>query len=256
VSRVLRAASAFFILCVCGNAVARPDDFFGLEHNHFRLPDWSIGSELFQDTSPIKGSFSFQGGLLQTTQLNAANASTGASFHGVYGARQLFLDFGYDYHLFHALGPVSLRGGLGFMFDSGSGLIRNEDNTGYDSVRLSGYNFFSIPISVGASYMFNSGAHWQVLYPYATAMISYFPFFELRKDGGGFHGGGNLHTQFGAGLRFLLDWINPKGAYLLDKYRGINNIYLQVEYRRLVSLTASNFDFSGNLFLAGFAFDM
>jgi len=208
---------------------------------------------IYEVSSPIESSTTLMFGISKPTQVGASSAA--GNYSQVYGSSSMFIDFAMEFHMLDLLGPLSIRGGISILFDKGDGTLIAPDGTVQGTTSLENFYFFGFPLAAGANYMFYF-SRYQYVYPYAHADLVYLPFFEVRSDGKKFHYGGNFNIQFAAGVRILIDWAEPKPAFRLDRDFGVNNTYIQIEYRRFQSITAKTMKFDANIFLFGVSFDI
>ncbi|MGA1875570.1 MAG: hypothetical protein ACMUIA_08170 [bacterium] len=138
--------------------------------------------------------------------------------------------------------------GLGGTYFKGSAL--NADNTpNIDTVRLT-----IIPTYIQLSYFLRFGPD-QKLVPYAGAGLDAWGYQEKKEEDTtrGFKYG----YHYLAGLRFLLDWLDPQAATRLSRDEGFVNTYLVIEARsaHINNFRNSKLDLSGIIYRVGISLE-
>lgn len=167
---------------------------------------------------------------------------------------------GYELHVGFEWLPIRKYGKLGFGISSGFFVAPNvplsvNPATGETQVAT----LYVIPISAYFSYRFDyKDPGKQVLVPFLKAgpnlsLVIQRSYFQYAKGGIATYTG----LEYGGGLEFCLNWLEPSAAAALDRSTGIAATYIVFEYMRssAIGLTASSPDLSGYQFRLGFRFE-
>jgi hypothetical protein len=155
----------------------------------------------------------------------------------------------YEWQLNHlAVGKLGLKLGSGFYIAQGNGHFVG--NTNADKTPLEVFTFALIPINIGPVYRLQWYDH-QLFVPYVEGGGTLFGFTELRDDNKGPKFGGSVGAYAAGGVAFNLTYFDALSRIQLDREYSINNIFLTVEFREVISLM-TRYDFTGNLINAGF----
>lgn len=210
------------------------------------------------EPSPQNSAASFRVGTFDGPYLQ--NPINGTTFTEVYGEETkiaLFLD--YEWQFFKKLGKLGIKAGSGIMYAQGAGIFGaqtyyNDGTSIQDAIEANEtYNLFVFPNNIALIYRMQL---WdkQWLVPFAEIGLDYLALIEYRDDGEETNFGGAPHFHFALGGSFLLNALSRDIGLTVDKEYGINAMWLTAEYRRLELITG-DFDFSDDVFSAGFMFE-
>jgi hypothetical protein len=148
---------------------------------------------------------------------------------------------------------LSFKAGAGIAYARGNGQFVGENSVNEGQISSEKYTFMMIPISAGVVYKFKY-INDQLFIPFATGSLDYNLATEFRSGFEAFKYAGILGAHFGGGVLLNLGWLERSAALELDKEFGINNTYLSIEARQVVSFEDEN-DINGFMFLAGLSFE-
>ncbi len=162
--------------------------------------------------------------------------------------------------VWQAVGQVDV--GLGVGFSQAVGKARFND--GRPAPDTTVFNW--LPIEVTASYRFDTMAHrWGIPFvPFVRVGLDYTVWWILdgtgavaATDDGELAQGGQFGLRYGAGLMFLLDFLDPRLATDFQRSSGVDNSYLYFEFMRLQldGLGSPAFDLSDTTWSAGLAIE-
>lgn len=204
------------------------------------------GSYLYKATrSDRSGAFSLGFGTITPPLIENELGFIYSDFYGEGDLPSVFFD--YEWILTQTAGLLSFGVGTGLSMSKGNGrFITGEE-------ALEEYQLFILPNQIYLTYRLQ---FWdqQWLVPFVRA--SYFPIglAELRED----ESLPNLAIAHaiggGGGIKINLNYFDSVSLYELDADYGINNLWLDIEYRNLTGLDEI-VDFSSEMVHAGFAFD-
>jgi hypothetical protein len=96
--------------------------------------------------------------------------------------------------------------------------------------------------------------HRQFIAPYVSAGLMPMVLSEWRDDNKKFAFVGAPAMQATAGVKLNISRLSKSSAFTLDSEYGINDLWLDIEYRKLIGLS-NKYDMSSQLISAGFGFD-
>lgn len=203
------------------------------------------------EESPQKNAASFRLGQIQFQKLQ--NEDTGNYFEDFYTPKNLMILIDYEWQKKNqSLGRFALKVGSGFLFSKGTGEFESSENQ--DLNPLEEFLFFMAPNNISAIYKLQLFDH-QLFVPYIETGLDAFTFIELRSDTFVPKLGASLGYHAAVGLNINLGSKNSWASINLDREYGINELYLNIEYRQYFNLN-SPFNFSGEIISVGFAFDI
>ena len=183
-------------------------------------------------------------------------------FETIYGGSPVLLGMGeLDYQFWRGVGSLAVGFSSGYALDNGTAIAGNGTKPG-DTTR-----FNVVPLQLSAVYRFDWLAHrFSIPFvAFAKAGVDYWVWWfrgasgEIPKAAGTRGRGGNFGWHVGAGVQFLLDWIDPKSARAFDIEMGVNHSYVFFEYQyaRIDNFGSSRaLRIGDELFLVGLAFEM
>ena len=115
------------------------------------------------------------------------------------------------------------------------------------------YTLWFLPMGVGVTYRLKFIPN-QILLPYISAFLNYNLLLEYRESFEAFKYLGIFGSHFSGGISINLGWFERLSALQLDQDFGINNVYLTLEGRQVVSFEKNN-DITGFVFLGGLSFE-
>ncbi len=172
-----------------------------------------------------------------------------------------------DVRLWDRFGSLSVGLGYGWFTKEGKGLERSTGKASTDATTLK-----ILPLSLDLTYRLDPLAHKAGIpfVPYAKIGAMYAIWWMLNGSGDyatyttasgskleALGGTGGWHAA--AGLRFLMDVLEPSAARSFDIEMGVNHSYLYVEYDRRVLNdfgSSKSIDLSDGVFSFGLAFDL
>lgn len=175
------------------------------------------------------------------------NPTTGVYFKDLYdggGAPVIFID--YNWRLFSSAGTLLLSVGSGIFAANGHGQFENQVGLKPREV----FSFFIFPNNAALTWR---AQFWdkQWIVPYGTGGVDPMTFAELRDDGKSPKLGAALAAHFAGGASFNISALDRRSLLDLDREYGINGLWLNVEFRQVVSLS-SKYDLSAQVVSGGF----
>jgi hypothetical protein len=181
--------------------------------------------------------------------VNLANPdNTDITFNTIYDETSYpMVLYDYERQFAQRFGKLGWKIGAGFYFAQGRGQFEVPNSGGEEPKEK--YSLFVFPISVGAIYRFQYFKN-QWLIPYVEGGGDVFTFLEIRDDNEkpGYGGVPMAHFSIGGSIAMGKD---ARSFLDLDREYGINAVFFTAEYRNYSSLS-DKFDFSGDVFSAGF----
>ena len=216
-----------------------------------------------QAESPIKWQFELKGGGFAPS-IDEEPGLTGTPFSDVYGNSNFFLLMTeLDLQFYRgAVGSFALGGGLGFTSMDGKSIDPENGEQPGDKT-----TFEILPVQLAFVYHFNLLAERLNVpfVPFAKFGVDYWAWWimdansDIAREDDKKAMGGTYGTHYSAGLKLLLDWIDPSSAQTFDLEMGVNNSYLMVEYQSATVNdfgSSKSFNLGGDTFLFGLAFEM
>lgn len=203
------------------------------------------------EKSPAKGFFNIKAGQVNLENFPAEGSAT--KFEDLYDSNSitaLFME--YDWEPFKKWRSLSVVAGGGISYARGRGQFVNSGAAGGFPAQEA-YTFMLWSSSVGLTYKFKYKTD-QLFMPFINGALDYSLATEFRSGFKNFKYQGILGAHFGGGAALNLGWLERAAALELDKEFGINNAYLTLEARNIVSFDEDN-DISGLIFLAGLSFE-
>ena len=155
-------------------------------------------------------------------------------------------------------GELAFNASFGGTYDHGSGLfqfpLKNYNLSGNPDFPIqsaTGFQFFTIPISVGLDYRMTGLKYVQ---PYISVAPTLIPYFETRNDGLATHYGDSRSVTSSVGLWIQLNWLSKAADWSMYNDYGIQSFYLTVLYQNVTTLSGG-VDFSFNGGTVGLAFE-
>lgn len=156
----------------------------------------------------------------------------------------------YDWPLFKKLQSLSLSFSGGFSYNRGSGRFTDANVTSPVQER---YTFWFLPVGVGLTYKFKF-INNQIFLPYVNGTLNYNLLLEYREGFDAFEYLGVFGAHVAGGIAINLGWFERLTALQLDQDFGINNVYLTLEGRQVLSFENES-DIGGFVFLGGLSFE-
>lgn len=205
--------------------------------------------------SPLDGFIHVKGGSLNLENFPKEPTSGEKSlFEKLYDSTSITTAyFEYEWQPFKTLRSLSLKAGLGISYARGNGRFVGAGNVNEGATAQEKYTLMVFPLSMGAIYKFKF-MNDQLFLPYVTGALDYTTVTEFRSGFEAFRRAGILGAHAGGGVLLNLGWLEKSAALELDKDFGINNAYLSLEGRSVISFD-DEFDINGFIFLAGLSFE-
>ncbi len=201
--------------------------------------------------SPLKGFIHLKGGRINLENFPGKASTT--KFKDLYDSTSLTtLYMEYEWQPLKKLRSLSLKMGGGISYARGSGRFLDTSLAGQEAKEK--YTFMMFPLSLGLIYKFKF-MHDQLFVPFATAAFDYNLATEFRSGFTAFKYRGVLASHVGGGVLLNLGWLERTAALDLDRQYGINNTYLSLEARSVISFDKDKGDISGFVVLAGLSFE-
>lgn len=202
------------------------------------------------DSKPSKRSFSFRAGNFDPTEFK--NPETNATFSDLYEVSNIpLLLLDYEWILSQRAGQLGFKIGSGIFTASGQGRFKDSTIT---AVAREKFTFITFPNSVALFYGLKFwDSQWFV--PYGEAGAGYFTFAEIREDGKNPKFGGSPTLHWSAGAAIDLSRLDGRSKDRLREEFGVNAIWLIAEYRSIIGLRESDFNFTSDCINAGFKAD-
>ena len=156
----------------------------------------------------------------------------------------------YDWPIFKKFQSLSLNFSGGLSYNRGRGQFVDASITTSARER---YTLWFLPMGVGLTYKLKFISN-QIFLPYVNGSLNYNLLLEYREGFEAFKYLGIFGAHFAGGVAINLGWFERLTALQLDQEFGINNIYLTLEGRQVVSFEDEN-DISGFVFLGGLSFE-
>lgn len=207
----------------------------------------SDGSYLFEtEESEQSGSFSMRAGSMAAPYIKN---SQDVEFTSMYSDKTLnifFVDYSWEAQLFGKWG-LTIGSGIGQSTAPGRFLSDPSQEA------LEKYTIYVLPNHFSLTYRFQY-TKAPYLAPYISGGACAFAFAEKRDDNRKIKGIIARGVQVSGGMKFNLGVIDPQGAFNLDAEYGVNNIWLDVEYKMIKGAQVDR-DISANIINAGISFD-
>lgn len=211
----------------------------------------SDGSYVYKiDESPLDGSASLRFTNMPPLPLVHEIAGQVITFDDIYGDSPFTLTLiDYDWLAFRQLGHWVISVGTTIGNKTGQGRFIDDASLAFEK-----YTLWVFLNHISLTYRFQYSPHpWFVPY-FSGGFVPAF-FYESRDD--------NKRNKFkfipaaqaSGGIRFNIGRMDDYGAGILDAEYGINNFWIDVEYRRIQSV-GSKVDISSNLINVGLGFDL
>ncbi len=173
------------------------------------------------------------------------------SYEDFYGPNGSYMILAHvDYSLFNTLGELALYLEAGFFMDRGRTLI--ESDTGDYIPSGEDLTMYLVPINAGLTYYFNYLEN-QILVPFIEGGGGYW-LYDEKKERDGSTSGGKYGYFYGAGIKFLMDILEPSAAISMKVDYGIEHTYLILGYRFYTIDKPRGFDFSDDSWFLGLSF--
>lgn len=199
--------------------------------------------------SPAKGFINVKAG-----NVNLANfeAEDGTKFSDLYDSDSITaLFFEYDWEPFKKHRSLSVKVGGGLSYARGSG--RFVGNTNVQDSPLERFNFMLFNSTAGLTYKFKNLSN-QLFIPFVTGGLDYNLATEFKSGFSAFKYQGILGAHAGGGLSINISWLERQASLDLDRQYGINNTYLTIEARNIISFDEDE-DIGGLIIIAGLSFE-
>ncbi len=167
----------------------------------------------------------------------------------------------YEVHVAFEWMPIKQYGKFGIGLASGF-FVAPDVGVSIDPVKneVQKATVYVIPVSVYGTYRFDYQTNRkQILVPYIkvgpnASFVIQRSYYGYRKDGVATYKG----FEYGGGIEFLLNWLEPSSAASLDRSVGINATYLVAEYMESTGIgnSAGSPDLSGYQFRVGVRFEL
>jgi hypothetical protein len=232
---------------------AKPEGTAWIEERKKLLPEKESGgaiSALHEGRSELKPryvgdihhAFGLRYGVSVTREITGSPDLVLRPFSDIFGGNYVpDIGFFYEYQLGHheQLGSLGLVATAGVSYFYGSGKYKFNLQKPWDPAISFGlaaptqFQFFMIPLSVGANYRLNL---FHFLRPFVMAAPGGVVYIEARNDKQSGHRGFAKTLYTVGGVSILLDWLSRSDAW--DSYQsfGIRHSYLTVQYERLMPL--------------------
>jgi hypothetical protein len=250
---------------------AKPDSKSWIDERKRLLPEKETGGAIsaFREgrselkprfVGDIHHAFGVRYGVSMTREISGTPDMVLRPFTDIFGGNYVpDLGFFYEYQLGHheQFGSVGIVATATVSYFYGSGKYKFNLQKPWDPASSFGlsaptqFQFFSIPVSLGANYRLNI-LHF--LRPFVMAAPGGVIYIESRSDKQSGHRGFSRTLYVVGGVSVLLDWLSRSDAW--DSYQsfGFRHSYLTVQYERLTPLGSSvDFAFSG--ITAGLTFE-
>ena len=175
--------------------------------------------------------------------VDTEDAISGEPFATTFGSSsEVLFELGLDYEVWNGYGAVTIGGSFGFVQYLGKARMQNADGTVSTSASsdTTVFNLFPMRLTFGSH--FDPMVDWGIpLVLYVHGGLSYYIWWILDGVGnisswtdadGNSHKarGGIFGVHAGAGIKLLLDYLDPEAAVNLHNETGIMNTYLFAEY--------------------------
>jgi hypothetical protein len=156
----------------------------------------------------------------------------------------------YDWPIFKKMQSLSLNFSGGFSYNRGRGQFVD---TSIATPVQERYTLWFLPMGLGLTYKLKFISN-QIFLPYVNGSLNYNLLLEYREGFEAFKYLGIFGAHFAGGVSINLGWFERLTALQLDQEFGINNVYLTLEGRQVVSFEEDN-DITGFVFLGGLSFE-
>ena len=156
----------------------------------------------------------------------------------------------YDWPIFKNMQSLSLNFNGGMAYARGNGAFID---TSIAVQAREKYSLLFIPLGVGLTYKLKFISN-QLFLPYVNGSLNYNLLMEYRESFEAFKYLGVFGAHFSGGVSINLGWFERLASLQLDHEFGINNSYLSVEARQVISFEAEN-DIGGFVILGGLSFE-
>lgn len=201
--------------------------------------------------SPTKGFFNIKAGQVNLENFPSEGATT--RFETLYDSTSitaLFLE--YDWEPFKKFRSLAVVAGGGISYARGRGqFVDAGAANGFPAQEA--YTFMLWSSSLGLTYKFKYKQD-QLFMPFINGALDYNVATEFRSSFKNFKFKGILGAHFGGGVNLNLGWLERAAALELDKEFGINNAYLTLEGRQVISFDDDT-NINGFVVLAGLSFE-
>lgn len=207
----------------------------------------SDGSYLFEtEESEQTGAFSMRSGSMSAPKI--VN-SQGMEYSEIYSDKPLnivFFDFSWQAQKF---------GKWGITFGSGIGQATAPGRFLSDPTleALEKYTVYVMPNHLNFSYRFQYTKS-PYMAPYISGGVCAFAFAEKRDDNRKIKGIFARGVEAAGGIKFNIGLLDSHSAFALDSEYGINNVWLDIEYKVVKGLQDDR-DISSNIINGGISFD-
>lgn len=175
----------------------------------------------------------------------------GVQFEDFYDSNSAFALFlEYDWPVFKKMQSLTLNFSGGLSYNRGRGQFVDTSITTPVQER---YTLWFLPMGVGLTYKLKFISN-QIFLPYVNGSLNYNLLLEYREGLEAFKYLGIFGAHFAGGVSINLGWFERLTALQLDQEFGINNVYLTLEGRQVVSFEEDN-DITGFVFLGGLSFE-
>ncbi len=170
-------------------------------------------------------------------------------FSSMYGDKDLFaVNFDYEWQPFSSFGTIGLQLGTGFMTATGTGVFESDGAEAKEK-----YTLYIIPLTANVVYRLNYfSRQWFV--PYVKGGGSYYGLVEMRDDSKSPSVFAAPAVGGGGGVHVSISRIDPKSSFTLDRDYGISDMWLTLEYMKMVGLNKDT-DFSSDSLQFGVTVD-
>ncbi len=209
------------------------------------------GSYVYKmDESPLEGSASIRFTQMPALPMTRTIGGHQVTYSDIYGESPVTLTLiDYDWLAFRNFGHWVLSFGTSIGSKTGQGRFVDDASIAFEK-----YTLWIFLNHLSFVYRFQYTPHpWFV--PYISAGFVPAMFYESRDDNKRNKTKFVPAAQGSGGIRFNIGMLDEYGAGSLDSEYGINNFWLDIEYRRIQS-AGSDLDISSNLINVGVGFDL
>ncbi len=183
---------------------------------------------------------------------------SGQTNSGTFGFEEMYsdqltgFDFIYEWQPFKRFGKLGTQFGFGIATTTGKGYFKSADSSLNGLTPRESYTFFSIPISIGVVYRFEYlERQWAA--PYIAGGGIYNGLVEYRNDGD-MNTIGTPAGYAAGGMLINLTAFSKDLAFTMDREYGLSQLWVNLEYRRIQSLS-EDIDISSNQLGVGIGAD-
>ena len=182
---------------------------------------------------------------------NFPSDTPGIQFEDFYDSNSAFtFIIEYDWPIFKKRQSLSLNFSGGVSYNKGNGKFLNSSISTPVQER---YTLWFLPMGIGLTYKLKFISN-QIFLPYINGFLNYNLLLEYREKLEDFKYLGIFGVNFSGGLAINLGWFERLAVLQLDQEFGINNAYLTLEGRQVMSFEENN-DITGFVFLGGLSFE-